>query len=135
MSLDDAVNLVLFAFKNGKQGDMFIHKAPASTIHDLAKTLIEIFKSASSTKIIGTRHGEKLYETLCTREEMSKAISMDNYFKIPIDDRDLNYDKYYEEGDNEIQKYEDYNSHNTYRLSNVELEKMLLNLECVKNSI
>ena len=135
MSLDDAVNLVLFAFKNGKQGDMFIHKAPASTIHDLAKTLVEIFKSASSTKIIGTRHGEKLYETLCTREEMSKAISMDNYFKIPIDDRDLNYDKYYEEGDNEIQKYEDYNSHNTYRLSNVELKKMLLNLECVKKSI
>ena len=135
MSLDDAVNLVLFAFKNGKQGDMFIHKAPASTINDLAKTLIKIFKSTSSTKIIGTRHGEKLYETLCTREEMSKAISMDNYYKIPIDDRDLNYEKYYVKGDDEIQKFEDYNSHNTYRLSNVELEEMLLNLECVKNHI
>ena len=95
MSLDDAVDLVLYAFQNGKQGDLFVQKSPASTIETLAKALLELFESSNEIKIIGTRHGEKLYETLCTREEMSKAVDLPNFYKIPADNRDLNYEVFF----------------------------------------
>jgi UDP-N-acetylglucosamine 4,6-dehydratase/5-epimerase len=135
MSLDDAVNLVIFAFKNGNQGDMFIHKAPATTIEKLAKSLLDLFKSKSRIVNIGTRHGEKLYETLCTREEMLKSTLMENYYRIPIDERNLNYDKYYDSGEQNISEFEDYNSHNTNQLSDLELKNILLNLDIIKNNL
>jgi len=125
MSLDDAVDLVLFAFENGNPGDLFVNKAPASTIGDLAQALKEIFNVDNAIKIIGTRHGEKLYETLCTREEMTKAEDMGDFYRIPADNRDLNYEKYFVEG-NDSDEIEDYNSHNTNR-SDVEGIKNLLN--------
>ena len=126
MSLDEAVELVLFAFKNGKSGDLFVNKAPAGTIGDLAKALKEIFNASNKVKIIGTRHGEKLYETLCTKEEMNKAEDMGNFYRIPSDNRDLNYAQYFSEGEKDISKTEDYNSHNTEQC-NVEGIKILLN--------
>lgn len=116
MSLEEAVELVWYAFKNGKQGDLFVHKAPAATIYDLAEALKVIYKFESINKIIGTRHGEKLYETLCTREEMSKAVGEGNYYRIPADNRNLNYDSFNNQGQL-IDNSEDYNSHNTLRLS------------------
>ena len=103
MSLDDAVDLVLFAFENGRPGDLFVNKAPAGTVGDLAQALKEIFNANNSVKIIGTRHGEKLYETLCTREEMIKSEDMGEFFRIPADNRDLNYDKYFTDRQVEIQ--------------------------------
>ena len=116
MSLDDAVELVLFAFENGNPGDLFVNKAPAGTIADLAQALKEIFKVDNKIKIIGTRHGEKLFETLCTREEMAKADDLGGFFRIPADNRDLNYSKYFQRRKN-ISLVEDYNSHNTIRLN------------------
>lgn len=128
MSLDDAVNLVMFAFKNGKNGDIFVQKSPAATIELLANTLKKLLDHPEHiVKTIGTRHGEKLYETLLTREEMLHAIDMEGYYKIPADNRDLNYGKYFEEGQ-VMQEVEDYNSHNTHRLNEEELKNMLLNL-------
>ncbi|MEC5156980.1 polysaccharide biosynthesis protein [Chryseobacterium sp. MP_3.2] len=125
MSLDEAVELVLFAFENGNPGDLFVNKAPAATIGDLAKAVLELKNANNEIKIIGTRHGEKLFETLCTREEMIKAEDMGDFYRIPADNRDLNYAKYFSEG-NEIQpEIEDYNSHNTQR-ENVEGIKILL---------
>jgi len=135
MSLEEAVELVIFAFKNGNQGDLFVHKAPASTIGDLAQGIKEIFKSDSEIKVIGTRHGEKLYETLCTREEMLKAEDLDGYYRIPADNRDLNYSKYFEEGQGAISSFEDYNSHNTQRLNVEEVKEALLNLDYIKNEL
>ncbi|MGM1056994.1 MAG: polysaccharide biosynthesis protein [Bacteroidota bacterium] len=135
MSLEEAVELVIFAFKNGKQGDLFVHKAPASTIGDLAQGMKEIFESDSEIKIIGTRHGEKLYETLCTREEMLKAEEMRGYYRIPADNRDLNYSKYFEEGDGAISSFEDYNSHNTQRLNVEEIKEALLSLDFIQNEL
>jgi UDP-glucose 4-epimerase len=132
MSLDDAVDLVLFAFKNGNQGDLFVQKSPASTILDLAKALLEIFNSTNEIKIIGTRHGEKLYETLCTREEMAKAFDLEGFYQIPVDNRDLNYGSYFLEGDEKTSQLEDYNSHNTYRLSVSEIKELLLKLDYIK---
>ena len=135
MSLDDAVELVLFAFENGNAGDLFVNKAPAGTVADLAQALKEIFKANNPIKNIGTRHGEKLYETLCTREEMMKAEDMGDFFRIPADNRDLNYDKYFIEGTQTIDIIEDYNSHNTHR-SNVNGIKLLLNeLSLIKEKI
>jgi len=134
MSLDEAVDLVMFAFKNGEQGDLFVQKSPASTIEDLATALKELFKSDSKLKIIGTRHGEKLYETLCTKEEINKAVDLKNYYKIPSDNRDLNYGKFFSIGESFIVD-EDYNSHNTKRLSIEEIKVKLLKLEYIKNEI
>ena len=134
MSLDEAVDLVMFAFKNGEPGDLFVQKSPASTIEDLATALKELFKSDSKLKIIGTRHGEKLYETLCTKEEINKAVDLKDYYKIPSDNRDLNYGKFFSKGESFIVD-EDYNSHNTKRLSIEEIKVKLLELEYIKNEI
>lgn len=135
MTLEDAVDLVLFAFKNGENGDLFVQKAPASTLDVLAKSLIELYQSKSQIKIIGTRHGEKLYESLVTREELAKAVDLGNYFKIPCDSRDLNYDKYFVEGQDKISLFEDYHSHNTTRLDVSEMKTLLLKLEMIKQDI
>jgi UDP-glucose 4-epimerase len=135
MSLDEAVDLVLFAFENGNQGDLLVQKAPASTIEDLAKALLNIFKGDNEIKIIGTRHGEKLYETLCTREEMAKADDLDSFYRIPADGRDLNYRRYFSEGEETISALEDYNSHNTQRLTIKEVESKLLEIDFVQNEL
>ncbi len=135
MSLEEAVELVIFAFKNGNQGDLFVHKAPASTIEDLAIGVKEVMQAENEVKIIGTRHGEKLYETLCTREEMLKAEDLGGYFRIPADNRDLNYGKFFDEGEQTISQYEDYNSHNTKRLSVKEVKEALLSLDYIKNEL
>lgn len=135
MSLEDAVDLVLFAFEHGNQGDLFVNKAPASTIGDLAKTIKEIFKADNEIKVIGTRHGEKLYETLCTREEMQKAEDMGDFYRIPADNRDLNYSRYFSEGEKDISAIEDYHSHNTKHLDNEALKQTLLNLDFIKEQL
>ena len=129
MSLDQAVELVLFAFEHGISGDIFVQKAPASTIELLAKTLVEMFgKPEHKIGVIGTRHGEKLYETLLTREEMVSTIDMDGYYRIPADTRDLNYNKFVEDGEEVVTEAGEYHSHNTHRLNAEELREMLLNL-------
>ena len=133
MSLEDSVELVLHAFKNGSQGNIFVQKSPASTIEDLANALIQIFNSSSSIKIIGTRHGEKLYESLLSREEMVKAEESDKYYKVPMDNRDLNYNKYFSEGEKDISGLEDYTSHNTKRLNVEEVKDLLLKLKFIKD--
>ena len=135
MTLDDAVNLVLHAFANARPGDLFVQKAPASTIGDLATALTELFKSDVPTKIIGTRHGEKLYETLLTREERARAEDMNDYFRIPADNRDLNYNRYFDEGSMKASMCEDYTSQNTKQLGVEEIKKMLLSIECVRNAM
>jgi len=135
MTLDEAVDLVLFAFQNSEQGDIFVQKSPASTIGDLADVIKDIFNASNEIKVIGTRHGEKLYESLLSREEKSKSIDLGNYFKIPADTRDLNYSKYYEEGNEKISNSEEYNSHNTERLSRNQLKTLLLSLEYVQNNL
>ena len=135
MSLDDAVDLVLFAFENGNQGDLFVNKAPSSTINDLAIALKDLSNYDSKIKIIGTRHGEKLYETLCTREEMVKAEDMGEFYRIPADNRDLNYSKYILEGEKSISQLEDYHSHNTHRLDVEGVKKLLVKLAIVKKKI
>jgi UDP-glucose 4-epimerase len=135
MSLNDAVELVLFAFNNSNQGDIFVQKSPAATIGMLAEVLQEIFDGKNKIDIIGTRHGEKLYESLLSREESAVAIDMGDYFKVPADTRDLNYAKYFEEGDSRIQLSDEYNSHNTDRLSKEELKSMLLKLPYVLNEL
>ena len=135
MSLEDAVDLVLFAFQNGNQGDLFVNKAPASTIGDLAQAIKEIFNSDSEVKVIGTRHGEKLYETLCTREEMQKAEDMGEFYRIPADNRDLNYSRYFSEGETDTSTIEDYHSHNTEQLTNKALKNTLLNLDFIKENL
>lgn len=129
MSLDQAVDLVLFAFENGHNGDLFIQKSPAATIEVLTKTIKNLLnRPEHEVKIIGTRHGEKLYEVLMTKEEKVRAVDMGNYFRVPADGRDLNYSKYFEEGQEVITQAEEYNSHNTYRLNETELKEMLFNL-------
>ncbi|AEJ18686.1 polysaccharide biosynthesis protein [Gracilinema caldarium] len=135
MSLPQAVELVLFAFNNAEQGDIFVQKAPAATIADLAAVLKEIFSSNSEINIIGTRHGEKLYETLLAKEEAVKAIDMGNYYRVPADTRDLNYHLYFDKGDKKAEEVEEYNSHNTYRLNRGELKQMLLDLDYVKKAL
>ena len=135
MSLEDAVDLVLFAFLNGNQGDLFVNKAPASTIGDLAQAIKDIFNSDSEVTVIGTRHGEKLYETLCTREEMQKAEDMGEFYRIPADNRDLNYSRYFSEGETDTSTIEDYHSHNTEQLTNEALKNTLLNLDFIKENL
>jgi UDP-N-acetylglucosamine 4,6-dehydratase/5-epimerase len=135
MSLDEAVELVLFAFEHGNQGDLFVNKAPAGNIGDLAQALKEICNSENEVKIIGTRHGEKLYETLCTREEMVKAENMGKFYRIPADNRNLNYARYFSEGEEDLTEIEDYNSHNTEQKNVKEMKKLLLELDAVKDAI
>jgi UDP-N-acetylglucosamine 4,6-dehydratase len=136
MSLDEAVDLVLFAFENGQSGDIFVQKAPAATIKLLAETVSKIlYRPDHKIKTIGTRHGEKLYETLLTKEEMVKAIDMKNYYRIPADNRDLNYNKFFEEGEEVITQAGEYHSHNTHRLDQAELTKLLLELREIKDDI
>lgn len=133
MSLDEAVDLVLFAFEHGRPGDLFVNKAPSSTIKTLADAIIELLGKKVQIKQIGTRHGEKLYETLCTREEMIKSEDMGRFYRIPADHRDLNYDKYISEGNLDISKIEDYNSHNTTILNVDGVKKLLNKLSEIKN--
>jgi UDP-glucose 4-epimerase len=135
MSLSDAVDLVLFAFENGKQGDLFVNKAPAATIGDLAKAIKDLAKVEKEINIIGTRHGEKLYETLCTREEMVKAEDMGDFFRIPADNRDLNYSMYFSEGEKNIAEIEDYHSHNTERLDVEGVKNLIIKLALVKKEL
>ncbi len=136
MSLDQAVDLVLFAFENGKSGDIFVQKAPAATVELLVQTLKNILgRSNHEVKTIGTRHGEKLYETLLTKEEMVKAIDMGEYYRIPADTRDLNYNKFFEEGEEVITEAGEYHSHNTHRLNEYELTELLLNLQEIKSDL
>lgn len=135
MSLEEAVELVLFAFEHGNQGDLFVNKAPAGTIQDLAVSLIELCKAKNEIKIIGTRHGEKLYETLCTREEMMKAEDMGDFYRVPADNRDLNYAKYFSEGEEDISKVEDYHSHNTKRLNVEQMKKLFMSIDYIREEI
>lgn len=136
MSLDEAVDLVLYAFENGSNGDIFVQKAPAATIGVLAESIRKLLnKPEHEIKIIGTRHGEKLYETLITREEMVRAIDLGRYYRVPADTRDLNYNKYFENGDEVITQAHEYNSHNTERLTEEELIKMLLKLREIQDDL
>lgn len=134
MTLDDSVDLVLHAFINGKNGDTLIQKAPASTIHTLAKAMLEITdKKNHEIRLIGTRHGEKLFESLATREEMSVSVDQENFIRIPSDNRDLNYTSYFEQGDSDVTMHEDYNSHNTDRLDIDGTINLLRKLDLIKN--
>jgi UDP-N-acetylglucosamine 4,6-dehydratase len=135
MSLEDSVDLVLHAFEHGQQGDIFVQKAPASTVSDLANALKELFKKPNPIHVIGTRHGEKLYESLISREEMVKAEDMGNYYRIPADNRDLNYAQYYVEGEVKISHQDDYTSHNTERLNVAQIKELLLKLEYIKDEL
>lgn len=135
MTLEDAVNLVIFAFKNAKQGDIFVQKSPAATIETLAKALKSLYKSDSRIRIIGTRHGEKLYESLVNREEMVKAVDMKDYYRIPADNRDLNYEQYFSEGEEDVSAIDDYHSHNTLRLNVEGTKKLLLKLHFIKEEV
>ncbi len=135
MTLDDAVELVLYAFQNGKQGDLFVQKAPACTIEVLAQAMIDLYKSKSQIIIIGTRHGEKLFETLVNREEMVKAADQGNYYRIPLDSRDLNYSIYFSQGQKQVDAAEDYTSHNTYRMNIEETRKLLLKLPEIQEDL
>jgi len=135
MTLEDAVDLVIFAFKNGNPGDIFVQKSPATTIEVLAKALLEIYKANNPVKIIGTRHGEKLYETLVNREEMVKAEDLGNFYRIPADTRDLNYNRFFIEGEAQIAQMEEYTSHNTSRLNLEETKQLLLKLDSIREDI
>lgn len=141
MTLDDAVDLVIYAFTHGENGDLFVQKAPAATLYVLANAIIETYAKIdkkylnTEVKVIGTRHGEKLYETLVTREEMAKAIDLGNYYRIPCDNRDLNYDKYFTIGDHKVEKLEDYHSHNTRRLNLQEMKELLLKLNFIREDL
>jgi UDP-N-acetylglucosamine 4,6-dehydratase/5-epimerase len=135
MSIDGAVDLVLWAFEHGNSGDTFVQKAPAATLETLAQALKQVFHAGNPIKIIGTRHGEKLYETLLTREEVAVAEDMGNYFRVPADNRDLNYDVYFDSGRNDVSIKEDYNSHNTRQLAVDEMAALLLELPVVKRAL
>jgi UDP-glucose 4-epimerase len=135
MSLENSVDLVLYAFQHGQQGDIFVQKAPASTVADLAEALKELFDRDTTIKIIGTRHGEKLYESLISREEMAHAQDLENYYRIPADNRDLNYAKYFSEGDQDISLLDDYTSHNTHRLNVEQVKQLLLGLDFIKDEL
>ena len=135
MSLEEAVELVLFAFEHGNQGDLFVNKAPAGTIGDLAIALKDLCKAKNEIKVIGTRHGEKLYETLCTREEMTKAEDMGEFYRIPADNRNLNYNQYFSEGETDISTIEDYHSHNTVQLDVEGMKKLLVKLPLIRKEV
>jgi len=135
MSLDESVDLVLYAYSHGEQGSIYVQKSPASTVNDLAKALIEIFNQKKNIKLIGTRLGEKLFETLISREEMARSIDLGKYYSIPYDNKSLNYSKYFSEGEELISKYEDYTSHNTDRLNIKQVKELLLSLDYIKNQL
>ena len=141
MTLDDAVDLVMYAFEHGHNGDLFVQKAPAATLEVLATALKELYSridpkyGETEVRVIGTRHGEKLYETLVTREEMSKAVDMGEYYRIPCDTRDLNYDKFFTEGNEKLSRIEDYHSHNTERLDVEGMKRLLLKLRFVREDL
>lgn len=135
MSLEEAVELVVYAYQHGVQGDIFVQKSPASTVKDLARALIELFEADTEIKIIGTRHGEKKHETLVNREEMAKAIDLPGYYRIPADTRDLNYEKYFSNGEEKVAEAVDYTSENTYRLSIPEIKEKLLTLKYVRDEL
>jgi len=135
MSLEDSVDLVLYAYEHGQQGDIFVQKAPASTVADLAQALTELFGGKEKARIIGTRHGEKLYESLISREEMAHAQDMGGYYRIPADNRDLNYAQYFSEGEEKISQSEDYTSHNTERLNVEQVKALLLKLDFIKEEL
>lgn len=134
MSLEESVDLVLYAFEHARPGDIFVQKAPASTVGDLAQALRELLRRDNEIKIIGTRHGEKLYESLVSREEMARAENLGDYYRIPADSRDLNYDKYFVEGETQISSIEDYTSHNTRRLNVAGVKEVLMRLDVVKEA-
>lgn len=141
MTLDDAVDLVVYAFTHGHNGDLFVQKAPAATLSTLAEALKQIYVKVepkygeTEVKVIGTRHGEKLYETLVTREEMAKAIDMGDYYRIPCDNRDLNYDKFFTEGNEDVSRIEDYHSHNTRRLDVEGMKEQLMRLRFIQEDL
>lgn len=135
MSLEDSVDLVLYAYEHGQQGDIFVQKAPASTVADLAQALKEVFAKDNEVRIIGTRHGEKLYESLISREEMAHAKDMGGYYRIPADNRDLNYAKYFSEGEEKISHQDDYTSHNTERLNVEQVKALLLKLDFIQEEL
>ena len=135
MSLEDSVDLVLYAFEHGEQGDIFVQKAPASTVADLAQALKELFNKDDQVRVIGTRHGEKLYESLISREEMAKAQDMGDYYRIPADNRDLNYAQFFSEGEEKISHQDDYTSHNTERLNVEQVKTLLLKLDFIKEEL
>lgn len=135
MSLDDSVDLVIHAFRHGSQGDIFVQKAPASTVGDLVQALKEIFDKDNPVRVVGTRHGEKLYESLVSREEMARVEDMDNYYRIPADNRDLNYAMYFTDGQEKISKLDDYTSHNTQRLTVPEVKQLLLKLDFIQQHL
>ena len=135
MSLEDSVDLVLYAFEHGRQGDIFVQKSPASTVEVLARALKELFKKDISIQIIGTRHGEKLYESLVSREEMAKAVDIGRYYRIPADNRDLNYDKFFVEGEVRIASVDDYTSHNTERLDLEGVKDLLMQLDYIREQL
>lgn len=135
MSLEDSVDLVLYAYEHGQQGDIFVQKAPASTVADLAQALTEMFGGKEEARIIGTRHGEKLYESLISREEMAHAQDMGGYYRIPADNRDLNYAQYFTEGEEKVSHSEDYTSHNTNRLNVEQIKTLLLKLDFIKEEL
>ena len=135
MSLEDSVDLVLYAYEHGKQGDIFVQKAPASTVADLALAVREVFEKENEIRVIGTRHGEKLYESLISREEMAHAEDMGGYYRIPADNRDLNYAKYFSEGEKEIAEFDDYTSHNTTRLSVEQIKALLHKLDYIQGEL
>jgi len=135
MSLEDSVDLVLYAFEHAQQGDLFVQKAPASTVADLARALKELFGKDNDVNIIGTRHGEKLYESLISREEMAKAEDRGNYYRIPVDNRDLNYAQYFSQGEKKISHLEDYTSNNTEQLNIEQIKQLLLKLDYIKEEL
>lgn len=135
MTLEDAVDLVLYAFEHSKQGDLFVQKSPAATIEVLAKALIELYDSKSEIKVIGTRHGEKLYETLVNREDMVKAQDLGQYYRIPVDNRDLNYSQYFSQGEPDMERIEEYHSHNTERLDVEGMKNLLLKLPMIRRDV
>jgi len=135
MSLDDAIDLVLYAFEHAQGGELFIQKAPAATISDLAEVVREIFGGQNEIRVIGTRHGEKLYESLLTREEMSNAFDLGDYYMVPLDNRDLNYANYFVDGRQSVSQSIDYTSHSTHRLNKEELKQLLLSLDYVQRAL
>ena len=135
MSLEEAVELVIFAFQNAQAGDIMVQKSPASTVGDLAQAIKELFNAENEIKVIGTRHGEKLYETLLTKEENVVAKDMGDFYRVPADKRDLNYDKYFVDGDQKLSSEEEYNSHNTERLNIEQIKAKLLELDYVREQL
>jgi UDP-N-acetylglucosamine 4,6-dehydratase len=135
MSLEESVDLVLYAFGHAKPGDIFVQKAPASTVGDLAQAMVSLFADKNEIKVIGTRHGEKLYESLVSREEMARAEDLGHYYRIPADARDLNYDKYFVTGETQIANFDDYTSHNTQRLSVAQVKDVLLGLDLIREAL